>query len=319
MKNGSRGFTLIEVLVVIVIVGLLIALLLPAVQAARETARRIKCVNNMKQYGIAIHQYVSDFGLFPPGEARPTNYSIHALLLPYMEQQIVYQQINFNNISILEAIQNVTVGRAGISTLLCPSDPIAAKLNNRESMPLSHTNYAGNLGDGSSRTPVPNGIIGSIKPVGPQSATDGLSTTVAMSEMLVGRKTQEDRLRTIYRTTSKLWGPTNDLELFTSRCRDLIFFTPNFAMIKGEVWLFGQYNHTLYNHMMPPNQPSCNFVFGTVSRVGSSVTAASLHPGGVNALFADGHVQFVKQGVNALIWRAIGTRNGDEAVSNDEF
>ena len=99
----------------------------------------------------------------------------------------------------------------------------------------------------------------------------------------------------------------------------LDFFTPNFGMNKGEIWMFGQRYQTLYNHIMPPNQPSCNFVAGTLSSVGSSVTATSLHPGGVNALFADGHVQFVKQTIQANIWRAIGTRNGGEVISADDY
>lgn len=83
--------------------------------------------------------------------------------------------------------------------------------------------------------------------------------------------------------------------------------------------MFGQRYQTLYNHIMPPNQPSCNFVAGTLSSVGSSVTATSLHPGGVNTLFADGHVQFVKESIDAKVWRAIGTRNGGEVVSAGDY
>lgn len=316
MTNSRRGFTLIEVLVAITIIGLLIALLLPAIQASREAARRMSCVNNLKQYGIALNQYATDYGTFPPGDSGSTHYSFHAILLPYLEQTVVHNQINFNNVSILEAFFNKTVSGAYISTLMCPSDPYVTVFAPGLPNFPNKTNYAGNIGD--DRILIrSNGMIG-YKPIGIQSAIDGLSSTVAMSEMLVSVKNQEDRLRTVYYPSSETWGPVNSLELFTSRCRDLILFTPNQGSSKGEIWLFGQHFHTLYNHMMPPNQPSCTFVPGRLS-VGSSATATSLHPGGVNALFADGHVQFVKQSVAANLWRAIGTRNGGEVVSATDY
>jgi prepilin-type processing-associated H-X9-DG protein/prepilin-type N-terminal cleavage/methylation domain-containing protein len=312
-----KAFTLIEILVVIFIVGLLIALVLPAVQYARENARRIVCVNNLKQYGIGLNQYVLDYNRFPPGVSGNTQFSFHVLLMPFMEQKNAYDQINFNNISIIESFANSTVGRSKISTLQCPSDPIAALFISGDLISPNKTNYVGNIGD--ERIIVhPNGIFGD-KPIGPQSATDGLSGTVAVSEMLVSSKNVEHRLRTVYSPSVKLWGGTNDFELFTSRCRNLIFFTPNFGMNKGEIWMFGQRYQTLYNHVMPPNQPSCNFVYSTISSIASSVTTTSLHPGGVNALFADGHVQFVKQTIQANIWRAIGTRNGGEVISADDY
>jgi prepilin-type processing-associated H-X9-DG protein/prepilin-type N-terminal cleavage/methylation domain-containing protein len=312
-----KAFTLIEILVVIFIVGLLIALVLPAVQYARENARRMVCVNNLKQFGIGLNQYVLDYNRFPPGVSGNTQFSFHVMLMPYMEQKNAYDQINFNNISIIESFANSTVGRSKISTLQCPSDTYTSLQTPGDLIAPNKTNYAGNVGD--ERMIVrPNGMFGN-KPIGLQTTTDGLSSTVAMSEMLVSRKNVEHRLRTVFKSASKLWGATNDLELFTSRCRDLIFFTPNFGMNKGEIWMFGQRYQTLYNHIMPPNQPSCNFVAGTLSSVGSSVTATSLHPGGVNALFADGHVQFVKQTIQANIWRAIGTRNGGEVISADEY
>lgn len=317
MKLKKRAFTLIELLVVIVITGVLIALLLPAIQAARETSRRVICVNNLKQFGLAINQYISEYNRFPPGNSGITQYSLHVVLLPYLEQNNVYHQINFNNVSILESFGNTTVGRARISTFQCPSDMYSSVLVSGDFISPNNTNYAGNVGD--ERMIVrPNGIIG-MRPIGPETATDGLSNTVAMSEILVGRKNHEDRLRTIYKSSLKLWGDTNSLELFRTRCRDLTFFTPNYGMNKGEIWMFGQRFQTLYNHVMPPNQPSCNFVAGTLSSVASSVTATSSHPGGVNSLFADGHVQFIKSGVTAQVWRAIGTRNAGEVVSADEY
>ena len=316
-EGNRRGFTLIEVLVVITIIGLLILLLLPAIWAARETARRIKCINNLKQFGVGINQYIAVSGLFPPGNSGRTQFSVHALILPHIEQLQVYNQINFNNISILESFGNTTVGRAGISMFQCPSDSYCSSPVSGDAISPNNTNYAGNVGD--ERMIVqPNGIIG-FKPVSPQSATDGLSNSTAMAEMLVSRKKTEERLRTFYKASVINWGPVYSLEIYTARCRDLVFFTPNFGMNKGEIWLFGQRVQTLYNHVMTPNQPSCSFMNSRVSNLGNSITSTSQHPGGVNTLFADGHVQFIKESVSPQVWRAIGTRNGGEVISMTDY
>ncbi|MBX6312311.1 MAG: DUF1559 domain-containing protein [Isosphaeraceae bacterium] len=141
----QRGFTLIELLVVIAIIGVLIALLLPAVQAAREAARRAQCVNNLKQVGIAMHNYHDAFGSLPFGHGPFgwNDWNAHAMLLPYMEQGPVYNSINFaNRISAAAPNnpQNSTIQRIQISTLLCPSDM------NRLTSPYGHVNYAGNSG-----------------------------------------------------------------------------------------------------------------------------------------------------------------------------
>ncbi|MFM7319360.1 MAG: DUF1559 domain-containing protein [bacterium] len=220
MRN--RGFTLIELLVVIVVTGLLIALLLPAIQSAREMSRRAICVNNLKQFGLAIHQYATDHNRFPPGNSGKTQFSMHSVNLPYIEQMNVYNQVNFNNISILEAVGNKTVGQARISMFQCPSDYYFSDRASGDMISPNKTNYAGNVGD--ERMIIrPNGIIG-YRPIGLESATDGLSTTVAMSEMLVGRKNSEYRLRTIYKSSLKLWGDTNNLELFIAMLRlDLLY------------------------------------------------------------------------------------------------
>ena len=165
-RRPSRGFTLIELLVVIAIIAVLIALLLPAVQAAREAARRAQCVNNLKQLGLALANYESANGSYPPGQMRentgpnsfdaPNTYfvgsSIFVRLLPFMEQQTLYNAYNTN--LICEVIQQDTVQRAGINTLWCPSDGSIIGL--RTTLPGfgwdnsdftgTYSSYAGNLG-----------------------------------------------------------------------------------------------------------------------------------------------------------------------------
>ena len=122
-RSRRAGFTLVELLVVIAIIGILVGLLLPAVQAAREAARRMQCGNNLKQLGLALHNYESATKRLPSGRADITGLSAFGALMPYMEQSNVYQLIDFN---VSGTHVNNTAARAAIiQTLLCPSDPVS--------------------------------------------------------------------------------------------------------------------------------------------------------------------------------------------------
>src|SRR5829696_7474861 len=123
-----RGFTLIELLVVIAIIGVLIALLLPAVQAAREAARRSQCANNLKQIGLAIHAYADSYNVFPAGRSSLAqavvggeNWSVHAFLLPWLEQAQTFDALNFH-LRPDQSVENDTAQRLWINAYLCPSD-----------------------------------------------------------------------------------------------------------------------------------------------------------------------------------------------------
>ncbi len=309
-SRARRAFTLVEALVVITIIGLLIALLLPAVQAAREASRRASCANNLKQLGIALHSYVSDFGVLPLGTGG-NGYSIHAAILPAIEQPALYNAINFSDSPpAFGDGPNSTVFAVTPSVYGCPSDPL---------MKPSMTNYAGCMGDQKSAY-TPDGVFGN-KSVGLGEITDGLSSTVAMAEFLVGRLDIAERLRADYwPADSHSGGPAYDLKTFTARCTGLIDMKPDLEVqtIKGWSWMIGQRNDTLYDNTLPVNEPTCVNNQGA-TEVACATTATSLHPRGVNALFADGHVLFVKEGIQASVWRSLGTRNGGEVVTSDAY
>ena len=304
MRTGTKsyrphGFTLIELLVVLGVIGLLIALLLPAVQAAREAARRASCANNLKQFGLALHQYAAAYQAFPPYWSVRGWDSIHVKLLPYMEQSQAFAALNLSLPSPSYEAENKTVSEMGISFLLCPSDEVAAR---------GMTNYAGCLGDGL-RTGAPNGVFASTRPL--SGVTDGFSNTVAMSEFLVGRSDAPEPTRTTYIPNDFTTGGNADADRLVARCSALEGEVPNLSMLKGSFWIYGFYIGTQYNHVMTPNNPSCMNT-GPSPPTGYAQTATSRHRGVVNALFTDGRVSSVSDTISSQAWRALGTCNGGE-------
>lgn len=310
------GFTLIECLVAIAIVGVLVALLLPAIQAAREAARRTQCSNNLRQYGIALHNYHSVTGVLPPG-VLVNFYSMHTQMLSQMEHANIYNCINFDIAAPAALfIENLTCARTATSIFICPSDYLSNN-SNTPGMNFCMTNYAGCADNGLSVGVPTNGMFDTGN-VGFKDVADGLSMTVAMSEFLVGRNDTAERRRTIYVPSDHRNGPPNDLGQFTSRCLGLDRMEPNFGTIKGQIWMIGQKDFTLYNHTLPVNSPSCSNTMSSLATLGSS-TASSLHPGGADCLFGDGHVRFVRESVEASVWRALATRSGGEVIAAESF
>src|SRR3954467_4303713 len=196
-----RGFTLIELLVVIAIIGVLIALLLPAVQAEREAARRMQCTNNLKQIGIALHNYHDTDGCFPwcgltilnPTVTSTIQWSPHTRFLPHVEQRALYAALNFSFVG--SDPPNATVTATKVASFLCPSDP-------RQNIPVAGwagTNYRGSQGNSlvygygdsdptnvNAGMPPPNGLFFSNMLVKFADITDGLSNTAAFSEHCLG-------------------------------------------------------------------------------------------------------------------------------------
>jgi prepilin-type N-terminal cleavage/methylation domain-containing protein/prepilin-type processing-associated H-X9-DG protein len=354
MHRSQRrpGFTLIELLVVIAIIAVLIALLLPAVQAAREAARRAQCVNNLKQIGLAVHNYHSAINSLPPGHLGTgwNDWSAVVMLLPYMEQTPLYNSINFANTGNsanpdangANAVNNIngTVFRAKLNVLLCPSD------TDRLTNGLGHQNYCGNAGTApeaffdNNKHGACNGCFFSInncRPIGFQNIQDGLSNTACFSEKVMGIGHYNDVLDPLNPTSAVVGVPVNtgknpdgtfqdvDPRDYFTRCKaqgpysTSATLATNGAISQGEMWWDGHPETGLYNHVMTPNLWSCDDSNNSWVNDAAAATASSRHPGGVNVLMADGSVKFIKSTVSNVTWWALGTAANGEVVSADSY
>lgn len=359
VRRDRGGFTLIELLVVIAIIAVLIALLLPAVQAAREAARRAQCVNNLKQIGLGLHNYVSQQNCFPPlagnmwreGPASPGwgNWPLGwaVALLPMMEGQALANAANFSFGADQEANYQ-TVCRARVATFICPSESRATG----PWQPQSWMNYSANVG-GPATLKTWSGVIipmrednlvgiGTNYPtnagtVSIAGLTDGTSNTVAISERLIGLA--GDPVVTVSSNDAKrvTFGPVPGVATdsgnaqaaleFVQACRSLPGTTStegtvNNGWIGGAVWA-GSHGNTLrfnaYTHFNSPNSLSCMAENYPPGQAIDAITASSNHPGGVNACMADGSVRFFKDTIAIPTWWALGTRAGGEVISSDSY
>lgn len=331
-RQASRtGFTLVELLVVIAIIGILIALLLPAVQAAREAARRMKCQNNLKQIGLAMHNYHGAHRMFPPGrfvnpiDGQGRCFSAYAHLLPFLEAASLYDLINFQ--ANPEDAPNAPVLEQTIPFFLCPSDPQRKlqgnsathnyPLNTGTTYPVSPRNAFG--------TPV-TGVFFENSAVGFHDLQDGSSQTVCISETI-----QSEGGPSVWDGTSKTQGfvltAGNDnlfngppLTDYASQCHGA---GKLLQQTRGSRWLYGAPGHSMYNHLRPPNDRDVDCRGGIPHSIKTdalwralslNVAARSRHPGGVNALHCDGHVRFYPSTIAQETWQALGSRNGGDIV-----
>lgn len=314
LQRRRRGFTLIELLVVIAIIGVLIALLLPAVQAAREAARRVQCTNNLKQLGIALHNYHDSLGSLPIGQVPVSGFSALAQLMPYLEQGNVHTSLNF---SLLPTdFANDTARMINLSALLCPSD-IANRLPARGAATNYHANKGTNViwtdQSGPNATlPKANGVFVYGESTRFADVIDGLSNTSFFSERVLadGSNSVISPLEDVFFPKS---APTTADEALTlCLALDITDLSNQAPVFMGAPWLHGQ--HT-FMHITPPNGRSCGFF--TVNR--ATMPPSSRHPGGVNILMGDGGVKFVKQGINLPTWRALGTKSGGEIINGADL
>jgi prepilin-type N-terminal cleavage/methylation domain-containing protein/prepilin-type processing-associated H-X9-DG protein len=343
MTVRRRGFTLIELLVVIAIIAVLIALLLPAVQSAREAARRSQCVNNLKQIGLACMNYESTMQVLPPGIKGSIWGTWMVFVLPFTEQQALYNAWNFmgNNTNSLSGITygsafNITVSSSRLNTFTCPSDtpnaPIVQTYNigGRTSWPVTSHNYAANFGNlfvfqnqagtsGSDTVPyvgAPFSDIGSplvtlssitlAAPVGGYVDVRLSSITDGLSNtMLVSELIQGQGSGGQYNAQYDLRG-----------------FAWWYGGATYETWLApnsplpDQMESGSYCVYPAANNPPC---IAAPSVLYITNAARSRHPGGVNAAMADGSVKFFKNSINLYTWRALSTTQGNEIVSSDSY
>lgn len=313
VRQRRPAFTLVEVLVVVFVILVLVALLLPAVQSAREAGRRLQCANNLKQIGTALNGYAATEGAFPPGMVRD-GYSFYAPLLGYLDQRPLYNSLNldvpasfpYHDDPRIARTPNHTAAVTRLGFLNCPSDGASPRV-------LATTNYAGNNGYGFEGTNARDAGVfdawgASVTPI---KVADGLSNTVAVSEWVVGAGAVvgSDRLGNVYHTPQ-----IDDFERFVAACDSGEGFLNDIPPVgKFCLWLSAFPNNTLYNHNQGVNKLSCSD--GTGGFFKSSYTAASHHPGGVNSLFLDGHVSFVKDTAARAVWRGLGTRAGGEMAA----
>jgi prepilin-type N-terminal cleavage/methylation domain-containing protein/prepilin-type processing-associated H-X9-DG protein len=328
---GPRGFTLIELLVVIAVIGLLVALLLPAVQAAREAARRMQCSNNLKQLALAAHNYIDAVGCLPMGETLHTiashpdwgpisSNSLFVGLLPYLEQRPLFDAVNFAW-SIYEA-PNHTVSGIGIATLWCPSDVGVDRTRYLDwgvdgLTPYAYTSYHGNLGPWIVRSIPPDprimaqnvGVFHQLSAVTLADVRDGASQTLLFGEKAHGLLDEE--------------AATWNYDWISSYLPDTLFHT----------W-FGINAHHRFS--------------GDLVAWATLLSASSFHPGGAHFAFADGSVRFLKETIDTWpvdpqtgetgaywddvhqlaafkpgtrfgIYQALSTRNWGEVIGADAY
>jgi prepilin-type processing-associated H-X9-DG protein/prepilin-type N-terminal cleavage/methylation domain-containing protein len=341
-SHRRTAFTLIELLVVIAIIAVLIGLLLPAVQKVREAAARMKCSNNLKQLALAAHNYENTNDKLPGlGATSQTSFSVQARLLPYVEQKNLQKLIDFTQPLMLGSggsqyrnpVQNQAASMP-LNLFLCPSDPGPETSERTPSGQPTETwgclNYMVNMGSGKGlnydASSVTDGIFYYQSATTMTAITDGTSSTVLLAEATRGDPGHNPMgladadSRRVAANCSNCYRPTNpglgtagvamqnpDLASVVSGCSDV-----RWDHARGSAWMWGREHTTTVNGWHTPNSRIPDVTGHGRGWMG----ARSYHPGGVNVAFADGHVQFVRDAVDPVVWRGTFSRNGGEVLGD---
>jgi prepilin-type N-terminal cleavage/methylation domain-containing protein len=335
-RRTQRAFTLIELLAVSGVIAILAALLLAAIQSAREAARRVQCVNNLKQIGIGLQGYATIFNVFPPHIIQPSVtlkspiyqniYSPFARMLPQMEMTVVYNAFNFSLSPILHEglAANRTAMTSTIGSFICPSDTPPTVQG------YGRMNYRYNMGPSTLMTyrsaGGPNNVYGPFYNGRLSDFADGLSNTVGVSERLQG-----DWIRNrLKHGGDYLVGDLSKVLLVDADgavrvCGGIVVDPSSEKESRGgESWCLSGFHFTAYNHCSTPNDygHDCSFSrsvgpFSTRYTVDGVFSASSYHPGGVSALTMGGEVRFIGNSIALGTWRAMATRNRGEIISEE--
>jgi len=331
------AFTLVELLVVIAIIGVMVGLLLPAVQAAREAARRMQCGNHLKQISLAIHNYESSNRIFPPSAVirsaaainSNASWSIHGRILPYLEQGALYSQVDLS----LAWDNQAVISGLKIPTYACPSDPrsdTTRDVSPKLASPLYPTTYGFNFGTWLVWDPVSrqmgDGAFGPNSRIGFRDFTDGTSNTLMVSEVkamqMYGRNEPPAGGNAV--PAASLNAVVAKLPTSFAWCR------PN-----GHTeWPDGRVHHQGFTTTAGPNAqvvvatasnlcPALSDIDYTSQQEGTSdtvptysiITSRSFHPGIVQSAFIDGSVRATSNSIDLSVWRAMGTRAGGEVYT----
>ena len=327
--KARNAFTLVELLVVIAIIGILIALLLPAVQAAREAARRMNCTNNLKQIGVAMHNHYDSHTRFPAGDpqkvcpdhpsipARLYRWSPHAMITPYMEQYNVYKTLNldvplyghtgdYHGPGYGVHADNVEPVSHMVKPFLCPSDK-EQKHDDR----FGPTNYVSCWGSGvppwtvhtNSQT---DGIFHADSDTRFADITDGASNTAMFSESTLWPG--GDAVSLTHQNKANVMVSFLSLPLDEGRCSTI---GSPVQTSRNARWIDGWPRYSGYDHWLAPNSPVPDCAVVSPMR-GLWKAARSRHPGGVNLLLCDGSIRFISDTIELQVWHALGSRDGGE-------
>jgi prepilin-type N-terminal cleavage/methylation domain-containing protein/prepilin-type processing-associated H-X9-DG protein len=340
-----RGaFTIVELMVVIAILGLLLSLLIPAVQSAREAGRRTQCLNHLHQLGTALAGYEASRGMFPAGEnsfvwrrrrANPSpssgptgfvrRYSVHVMLLPYLDHGVEYNRIDFkHNVYVAGDPRESVLPplNASIPEFRCPSDSVDWGTNYRACVGAEANQIGG-------PSQLRAGVFSLDVEPGRRLAevTDGASHTAAMSESIksAGRIGVFSAGDPVYTGIDVITGyPLSTAEL-KNACEALTPTGSESYPYGGWAWAQAGYFHTWYNHASPPNGRMNNCVsippvplehpVGPVSH--SLQKASSRHGAGVHVLLVDGSVRWISSDVSDVLWKNLATIHGSEATGGD--